>query len=83
MYWLIYVVNFVLACLLLRYNINSTSDKSGFLTFLVYSALVTMNLVLALTYWLDSNERKTIVHEHYFYSAIMLLMVALLFAMLF
>lgn len=68
---LIYIVNLILLFFIGRYEYNSSSDKSMFITSLFFLVLLVMNLILGFSAQL---ARKPI-YRHYYYAALMLVVV--------
>ncbi len=70
---IIYGVNLVLLLLLARFEYNSDSDKSIFISSLGLIILVIMNLLLG---FFSQMDKKSI-YKHYYYSALYLIIGAM------
>jgi Mg2+ and Co2+ transporter CorA len=70
----IYGVNFILMFLIARYQFNSDNDKTGIITSLGVLVLLIMNLIFG---FLAQIDRKP-VYRHYYYSALGILVCALI-----
>lgn len=71
---IIYIVNLFLAALIFYYESNSNSDKTFVISASLYLLLIGFNFLMAFVFYLDKKS----FYEHFFYCAVLLIMLAMI-----
>ena len=75
----IYVVNLFLAFLIMRFEYNSSNDKTIVIASLFYVVLVVFNLIFGFFAQMDKKSH----FKHYYYSALLLVAISVLSGLVF
>jgi len=69
----IYIVNFILSFLIFHFETNSPSDKTGFISFVFFLILMTVNFVCGILSYFDKRSY----YKHFYYSIALLFVMAI------
>jgi hypothetical protein len=76
MVFVIYIMNAVLAGLIIQFELRSDSDKTLFISGTLYFGLIVADLFFALMARFDKEARKRDIHYHFFFCSCLLVAVA-------